>query len=126
MQCEFDPDQINLGEDRPDQRAFSASLVPVQRFWQGWKKLVLGANQQADDQRRNGKDAENAAQYHHQPKRPATVALDNFKGYIGQIGEVLPRHRGSLKPLEDRSIDCFGALLPYRARDSVMGVLAAS
>jgi hypothetical protein len=37
--------------------------------------------------------------------------LDNLKGYIGQIGEVLPRHRTSLKPIEDRFLVCFGALL---------------
>jgi hypothetical protein len=37
--------------------------------------------------------------------------LDNLKGYIGQIGEVLPRHRTSLIPIGDRFLVGFGALL---------------
>jgi hypothetical protein len=74
-------------------------------------KSASAANEQADDQRGQGKDAQNATEYHHQPNAPATFVLDNLKGYIGQIGEVLPRHRTSLKPIEDRFLVCFGALL---------------
>ena len=74
-------------------------------------KSALAANEQADDQRGQGKDAQNAAEYHHQPNAPATFVLDNLKAYIGQIGEVLPRHGTSLKPIEDRFLVYFGALL---------------
>ena len=35
---------------------------------------------EADDQRRNGKHAHNATEYHDQPNSPATVVLNNLKG----------------------------------------------
>ena len=68
-----------------DQRQFF-SASPLGR------KKPSALNKKADDQRRKSKHAQSATEYHHQPNGPATVALDNLRGYIG---EVSPRHRTS-------------------------------
>jgi hypothetical protein len=58
---------------------------------------ALALNKEADDQRRKSKHAQHATEYHHQPNGPATVVLDNLKGYIGKVP---PRHSTSLKTIE--------------------------
>lgn len=58
---------------------------------------ALPVNEQANDQRGEGKHAKNAKQYRYQPNGPAAVVLDNLKPQIGQIRKVLPRHRTPLK-----------------------------
>src|SRR5215472_14445214 len=57
----------------------------------------LALNKEADDQCRKSKHRQNAAEYRHQPNGPATVVLDNLRGYIG---EVSPRHGTSFKTIE--------------------------
>jgi hypothetical protein len=51
---------------------------------------TLALNKNADDQGGKSKHAQSATEYHHQPNGPGTVALDNLKGYIG---EVSPCHK---------------------------------
>ena len=58
---------------------------------------ILALNKEADDQRRKSKYAHSATEYHYQPNGPASVVLDNLKGYIR---EVPPRHKTSKKAIE--------------------------
>ena len=67
---------------------------------------TLALNEDADDQRGKSKHAQSATEYHKQPNGPDTVALDNLKGYIG---EVSPHHRTS--PKKTIEVVCFRAPL---------------
>ena len=57
---------------------------------------ILALNKEADDQRRKNKHAHSAGEYRRHPNGPASVVLDNLKGYIG---EVPSRHKTSKKRL---------------------------
>src|SRR5262249_32876787 len=72
-------DQMRTKFDAPCQ--FDQRPESLQRRPKSQKNLT--SNKEADDQRRKSKHAQGAAEYPRQPKGPATVVLDNLRGYIG-------------------------------------------
>jgi hypothetical protein len=93
----FEIRQIRSKSDCP--RAFDRR--PESSRGRPYVAKTLALNKEADDQRGKSKHAQSATEYHHQPNGPDTVALDNLKGYIG---EVSPHHRTSPKTIEVVSV----------------------